>query len=342
MIFVAGGTGYLGTHLLYNLVQLGKPVRALYRDKEKLGYFMKFRKFYPEVTDSHLQNIEWVEGDILDYYRLSECLSGVIQVYNTAGLVSFYKEDKQKLFEINVEGTANLVNACLEHNVERLCHVSSIAAVGNAQDGEPVDESRLWNKNASPSPYSYSKFHGEMEVWRGTNEGLKAIIVNPSIIIGPGIWYGSWGGLFKQIYEGMNYYPTGSSGYIDVHDVVHAMVGLMNSEVTGERFILSAENLSHREVMDYLAEAMKKPFPLKPLTPIKVKIACQLEKIRSFLSHSKPRITRQSMRASTSVTSYSNRKISDTLSFNFTPVKESLSSSVSFYLAEKEVGNQAL
>ncbi len=336
MIFVAGGTGYLGSHLLFRLVQTGKPVRALYRDKEKLDHFLKFRKFYPEVTDRLLETIEWVKGDMLDYYTLSENLAGVTHVYNTAGLVSFHKEDRQELFRINVQGTANLVNACLEHHVERLCHVSSIAALGNMQDGEPVDENSLWSQNASPSPYSYSKFRGEMEVWRGINEGLHAIIVNPSIIIGPGIWYGSWKGIFKQVYEGLKYYPTGRSGYIDVHDVVRIMVHLAESEITGERFILSAENLAHKEVIDYLAVAMKKPLPEYPLTPVKMKIACQLEKIRSVFSRSRPRITRQSMRSSTSSVSYSNRKISAALSPDFTPVRNSLSASIRYFLAEKE------
>ena len=142
-------------------------------------------------------------------------------------MVSFHKEDKQKLLKINAQGTANIVNACLEHQIGRLCHVSSIAALGDSQDGEPIDESHLWSKSSSPSPYSFSKFRGEMEVWRGIHEGLQAVIVNPSIIIGPGMWYGSWAGIFKQIYKGLNYYPTGTSGYIDVqgccknHDQAH-------------------------------------------------------------------------------------------------------------------------
>ena len=336
MIFVAGGTGYLGSHLLYNLVQLGKPVRAIYRDKKKLDYFLKFRKFYPAVNDRMLDKIEWVKGDILDYYTLSEYLSGVSMVYNVAGIVSFHKEDKQKLLQINAQCTANLVNACLEGKIARLCHVSSIAAMGDSQDGEPIDESRLWSKNTSPSPYSFSKFRGEMEVWRGINEGLQAVIVNPSIIIGPGMWYGSWEGVFKQINSGLIYYPTGTSGYIDVQDVVRAMISLTESDVSGERFILSAENLAHKEVLDFLAEAMKKPIPVRPLTPYLIKIACHLEKIRSMFTGSRPRITRQSMKSSMAVTSYSNRKIVQALSLQFTPVREALSASIRFFLEEQE------
>jgi dihydroflavonol-4-reductase len=336
MIFVAGGTGYLGTHLLYNLVQLGKPVRALYRDRDRLEYFRKFKKFYPAVKDGMLDKIEWVKGDILDYYTLSECLAGVSIVYNVAGIVSFNKNDNRKLLEINAQGTANIVNACLEHQVSRLCHVSSIAALGDSPDEEPIDESRLWSKNTSPSPYSFSKFRGEMEVWRGINEGLQAVIVNPSIIVGPGMWYGSWESIFKQIQKGLNFYPAGSSGYVDVGDVTRAMISLAESEVCNERFILSAENLTHREVLDCLAEAMKKPLPSRPLGPFIIKIACHLEKMRSLFTGSQPRITRQSMKSSTAVTSYSNRKIVQALSFSFTPVRETLVSSVRLFLDEQE------
>jgi nucleoside-diphosphate-sugar epimerase len=340
MIFIAGGTGFLGSHLLYNLVQLGKPVRALYRNQEKLDFFRKFRKFYPAVNEEMLATIEWVKGDILDYYTLSDCMSGVSMVYNVTGIVSFHREDKRKMLEINALGTANIVNACLEYQVSRLCHVSSISALGDPRDGEPIDESRHWSKNTSPSPYSYSKFRGEMEVWRGINEGLQAVIVNPSIIIGPGMWYGSWEGIFKQVYRGLNYYPTGASGYIDVRDVVKIMISLTESDISGERYILSAENLAHQEVLDYLAEAMKRPLPARPLTPLLKRIACHAERLRSLFTGRQPRITRQSMKSSTAVTSYSSDKIMQALSPAFTPVKDTITASIGLYLDEQEGKSQ--
>jgi dihydroflavonol-4-reductase len=336
MVFTAGGTGYLGTHLLYSLVQRGMPVRALYRDKEKLDFFMRYRKFYPAVDDAMLDKIEWVQGDILDYSALSEYLSGVSTVYNVTGIVSFHKRDKQKMLLINAQGTANIVNACLEQQVHRLCHVSSISALGDSIDGEPIDESRLWSKSTSPSPYSYSKFRGEMEVWRGINEGLKAVIVNPSIIIGPGMWFGSWNGIFRQLYKGLGYYPTGSSGYVDVRDVVTLMINLSESEISGERFILSAENLAHRDVLDHLARGMKKPLPGRPLTLPIQKTACLLEDIRSALTGTPPRITRQSMKSSTAATSYSNLKITRALSFSFASIQDTLTAAARFYLDEQE------
>jgi nucleoside-diphosphate-sugar epimerase len=336
MIFVVGGTGYLGSHLLYNLVQRGNPVRAIYRDKQKLDFFRTFRKYYPEVNDAMMDSIEWVKGDILDYYTLSEYMAGASAVYNVSGIVSFHKEDKQKMLAINGQGTANVVNACLEHGIDRLCHVSSISALGDSQDGEPIDETRLWSKNTSPSPYSYSKFRGEMEVWRGINEGLQAVIVNPSIIVGPGMWHGSWKEIFRQVNGGLNYYPVGTSGYIDVQDVVRVMIILTDSDVSGERFILSAENLAHRKVLDFLAEGLKKPRPSRALTPQLIKIACRLEKIRSVLTGTRPRITRQSMKSSAAVTSYSNRKIVQAFPIRFTPLSESLAASIRIFLDEQE------
>jgi nucleoside-diphosphate-sugar epimerase len=311
-------------------------VRALYRDEEKIDFFKKFRKFYPAIRDEALGIIEWVKGDILDYYTLSGYLTGVTQAYHVAGMVSFHKEDRQRLFNINARGTANIVNACLEQKVSRLCHVSSIAALGNSEDGEPISESCLWNKNASASPYSYSKFRGEMEVWRGIYEGLPAVIVNPSVIVGDGMWYGTSAGIFKQIYNGLNYYPAGTSGYIDVRDVVRAMISLTESEISGERYILSAENLSHHEVLDSISAAMHKPLPAHALNPILIRTACYLERIRSLFTGSQSRITSQSMKSSTSVTSYSNHKIVQELAFTFTPVKDTLASAVHFFLDEQE------
>jgi len=335
MVFVAGGTGYLGSHLLYNLLLLGKPVRAIYRDKEKLDYFLKFRKFYPAVTDQELAKIEWVKGDILDYYTISEYLTGITQVYHVAGMVSFQREDKKRMFSINVEGTANIVNACLEKSISRLCYVSSISALGDSRDSELIDENHTWKKNSGASPYSYCKFRGEMEVWRGIHEGLQAVIVNPSVIIGPGMWFGSFAGIFEQIRKGLNYYPTGTTGFVDVSDVARIMIRLTESGISGERFILSAENLSLHDVLEYLARALKKTPPAHALTPLLIKAACQFEKIRSFFTGRIPRITRQSMRSSTAVTAYSNEKLLQTLSLKYTPVRESLASSVRYFLDEK-------
>jgi dihydroflavonol-4-reductase len=334
MIFVTGGTGFLGSHLLCNLAETGKPVRALYRDKKKIDLFRKFAAFYPPETRSKMENIEWVEGDVTDFSCLMEYLEGVSEVYHAAGFVSYNRKDRKKLFDINIRGTANMVNASMENHVSRFCHVSSIAALGESTDGEPVSENILWNRDDHANLYSLSKFHGEMEVWRGIHEGLPAVIVNPSVIVGPGMWYGLSADVFRQVAGGMKFYPTGSSGYVDVRDVAKAMIMLTNRAVTAERFIVSSENLKHREVLLYLSEAMHHPAPKYPLTPFLIRTACLLESGKALLTGNKPRITMDSMKTSVSETSYANEKLRNILSFNYIPIRETVRSSVSMFLNE--------
>jgi nucleoside-diphosphate-sugar epimerase len=324
MIFVTGATGFLGSHLLHDLVLGDKPVRALYRDKSKHGFVKKIFQYYHDDVEGLLNKIEWVQGDLMDYQGLTENLKGVDQVYHCAGLISFHVSDIPAMREINVEGTANLVNACLELNISRLCHVSSISALGISQEGALIDENLLWNQGSAASAYSVSKFRGEMEVWRGVYEGLRAVIVNPAVIIGPGMWHGSASGLFQQIDKGLKYYPPGATGYVDVRDVVKSMIRLTNSEISGERFIISAENKTHREILRQIAEGINRPVPDRPLTPWLSMFICNLEKLRSLITGKPVRITRTSVQIAEVIYSYTNQKITETLSFVFLPLHESI------------------
>jgi dihydroflavonol-4-reductase len=324
MIFITGATGFLGSHLLHDLVKSGQPVRALYRDSNKLAFVKRIFQYYQTDAGHLMDSIEWVQGDILDFKSMMDYMKGIDQVYHCAGIVSFQGSDKMKLMDINVIGTSNVVNACLELNIPRLCHVSSISALGISQDGELIDESRLWNQGTSASDYSVSKFRSEMEVWRGIHEGLNAVIVNPSVIIGPGMWHGSVSGLYQQIYRGLSYYPTGASGYVDVRDVVQTMIRLTNSALKGERYIISSENKTHREIINYLAEGIHRPFPTRRLSPFLMKVVSNMEKIRSLLTGKPLRITSASLKSATGIFSYSNRKIGETLSIDFIPIKESI------------------
>jgi nucleoside-diphosphate-sugar epimerase len=324
MIFVTGASGFLGSHLLHDLVVLERPVRALYRDREKLEHVRKIFSYYHADADKLMKRIDWVQGDILDYFTLVEFMKGIDQVYHCAGVVSFNNKDKKKLFDINVRGTANIVNACLEKRGIRLCHVSSIAALGDSQDGNPIDENNIWNHVSTGSPYSFSKFKGEMEVWRGIYEGLNAVIVNPSVIMGPGIWFGSGSELYHQIMRGLKYYPTGASGFVDVRDVVQVMIRLADSEISQERFIISSENRTHREIINLIAESIHRPLPFRPLTPFLSRLICQFEKIRFLLTGKPPRVSQSSMQSAAAITTYSNSKIVSTLAVRFIPIQEAV------------------
>jgi dihydroflavonol-4-reductase len=272
-----------------------------------------------------------VEGDLLDYPWLLEQLECVSRVYHAAGWVGFDPAARRHMMQVNVTGTANLINACLQRGNPRFCHVSSIAALGDAAEGGVVDETRLWVQGSVTSAYALSKFLGEMEAWRGFYEGLPVVIVNPSVITGPGMWEGAAGRLLHQIEKGLPYVPTGSSGYVDVRDVVQVMVDLMASPVSGERFIVSAENLPHREVIGYISERIGKPLPLKVLTPFLIHAGSAAERILAFILQRSPRFSKESLSISLSQSSYSNLKIREALSCSFIPVRESIQASLRNY-----------
>ncbi|NCB09315.1 MAG: NAD-dependent epimerase/dehydratase family protein, partial [Bacteroidia bacterium] len=140
IIFVTGGTGLVGAHLLYQLTAAGKKVKALKRKTSNLQQVLKVFSYYSENHTTLFDQIEWVNGDILDYYSLEEMLAGVTEIYHCAAIVSFDPKERAKMIANNVEGTANLVNAALENGVKKICHVSSVAALGQMSGGQPVTE----------------------------------------------------------------------------------------------------------------------------------------------------------------------------------------------------------
>jgi len=318
---------------LYELAARGHSLRALYHSPDKLDRVRKVFGFYCSDPDVLLKHIEWLQGDIRDTFFISDALQHITHVYHTAGLISFNEKDKRRLMEINVNGTSNLVNACLEQGVQKLCHVSSIASLGEAQPGEPITENMIWSPGSSASSYSVSKFKGEMEVWRGIHEGLNAVIVNPSVIVGPGMWFSQGASLLKQVRKGLVYFPAGAGGYVDVRDVAHAMVLLTESNATGERYTINSQNLSHREIINYMAEAMNKTLPSRRLTSLIIKLACSYEYMRALITGKSPRITLKTMDVASQTTSYSNQKI---LSFpiQFISIRESIQFAVELYLKE--------
>ncbi len=183
MIVVTGGTGLVGSHLLYELVLKGERIKALKRNSSNTGNTLRTFHYYSKDADKLFSLIDWVEGDILDLVSLEEAFEGASMVYHTAAFVSFVPSRKKKILNNNIQGTANVVNACLTKKVGKLCHVSSVSALGHAIDGLQTDEEMIWSPSKHRSYYSVSKFHSEMEVWRGIEEGLNSVIVNPSFIL---------------------------------------------------------------------------------------------------------------------------------------------------------------
>ena len=227
MIFVTGGTGLVGAHLLYELTLAGHNVKALKRKTSNLQQVVKTFSYYTQNPDELFARIEWVDGDILDYFAIENLLKGVTEIYHCAAIVSFDPKERKKMISNNVEGTANLVNAAIENGVKKFCHVSSVAALGLVENGAMITEETNWVPSKKVSGYSESKFFSEAEIWRGMEEGLDAVIVNPSIILGPANWDTGSAKMFKTVWDGMKFFTRGITGFIDVKDVVRAMILLM-------------------------------------------------------------------------------------------------------------------
>ena len=307
--FITGATGLVGTHLIKQLVKPGKKIKALYRT---------------EIPFSNT-NIEWIKGDIFDAVLLEEILSDVDEVYHCAGKVSFNPKDKKQLFKTNVEGTANIVNACLNTSVKKLLHVSSVSALGRIRENTTVNETMHWSEETSNSIYGESKYLAEMEVWRGIAEGLSAVIVNPTIILGAGDWNKGSSEIFKTIYNEFPYYSEGVTGFVDVNDVVTAMIALMNNDISAERFIISAENISYKELFYLIAEAFHKKPSRKKITPFMAAAVWRLEAMRSLFTGKAPFITKETARTALAKVYFDNNKLLQTLpGFRYTPLKDSI------------------
>ena len=259
MILLTGATGLLGSHIAYELLQQGKKIRALKRKDSNSTLTEKIFSFYTNEHIELLNAIEWVEGDVLDLGSLEDAMVGITHVYHCAAMVSFLPKERDKMMQVNIEGTANVVNTAMHAGVKKLCHISSIAALGSTIDGSMITEETWWKNNPSNSYYAISKYGAEREVWRAAEEGLNVVIVNPSFIIGPGDTSKSSSEAFGILRKGASWYTNGVNGYVDVRDVAHAAIKLIESDVLNQRFILNAANLSYRSFFDKVLVQLNKP-----------------------------------------------------------------------------------
>jgi dihydroflavonol-4-reductase len=325
MILVTGGTGLTGSHLLYELTRRGLSVRSTKRNGSSVEFVRRIFSIYTTNPNDLLKQIEWVDADLLNYSSLLEATTGVETVYHTGAVVSFNPKDAQTLEETNITGTANLIDACVQNSVKSLCHMSSVASLGEANEQGIIDELCIWAKNKGKSAYAKSKFFGEMEVWRGVEMGLRVVIVNPSVILGPGRWNTGSGQLFGRIAKGMPFYTEGVTGYVDVRDVVNAMILLTeNQEIRNERFILNSQNISYKETFSLIAKSVGKKPPQYQIRPWLVDIIYPIAKLMGTIFGKGASISRENLRSAFKTSNYSSQKIKEKTGFTFTPVSESI------------------
>lgn len=324
MILVTGGTGLVGAHLLYKLAHGKDKLKAIYRTQTSLEHTKNVFSCYTKDYESLFKNIEWVQADLTDIPALSEAFIGITHVYHCAALVSFQPNAYQALRKTNIEGTANIVNLCITNAVQKLCYVSSIATLGSTLNNSAVNEETDWNPEDDNSIYAITKYGAEMEVWRGTQEGLNAVVVNPGVILGPGIWNSGTGRLFKKADKGLNYYTAGTIALIDVNDVVSIMVTLMHSNINNERFILVAEHCTYKDFLQGLAKAVHAKPPTKQASSKMLNIAWRLDWVKSKLTGKPRQLTKQIAKSLDTTTQYNGDKLKTALNYKFKAVNETI------------------
>ncbi|MGW1454035.1 NAD-dependent epimerase/dehydratase family protein [Salegentibacter agarivorans] len=336
MILVTGGTGLVGSHLLLNLLKAGKKVRALHRKNSDLAAVEHVFNYYTSTDEakSLFQQIEWFEADITNVPQLNKAFENIKYVYHCAALVSFDPGDDKKLRKINIEGTANIVNLCVAFKIEKLCYVSSVAALGRSLNNKEITERVMWNPEEDHSDYAISKYGAEIETWRGSQEGVPTVIVKPGIIIGPGFWNEGTGQIFSKIDKGLNYHFPKIAGFVGVRDVVNVMQQLMEAEIKNEAYILVSENMSFKAVLEQTATELNKPAPKKALKKWMLWVGWILQKIGGFFGV-KRQITKNTVTTLFQHSKYSNKKIKESLGFEFIPMKKVIPETAKFYKEDK-------
>lgn len=331
MILLTGATGLLGSHIAYELLQQGKKIRALKRKDSNSVLTEKIFSFYTNEHIELLNAIEWVEGDVLDLGSLEDAMVGITHIYHCAAMVSFLPKEKDKMMQVNIEGTANVVNAAMHAGVKKLCHISSIAALGSTIDGNMITEETWWKNNPSNSYYAISKYGAEREVWRAAEEGLNVVIVNPSFIIGPGDTSKSSSEAFGILRKGASWYTNGVNGYVDVRDVAHAAIKLIKSDVLNQRFILNAANLSYRSFFDKVLVQLNKPKTKREAGKILLGFAWRIEKLLAAIAGRNPIITKEKVGYALQISQYDGSKIQKTINFNYRNIDTSIMEICKFY-----------
>jgi nucleoside-diphosphate-sugar epimerase len=332
VILVTGATGLIGSHLTAHLLMQGKDVLVLKRATSNTQNIEEALSFYTPDYTKEFGRLRFAEGDITDIFSITDSLENVEQVYHCAGLVSFEENRLKELLQVNAEGTANMVNACLEAGVKHFCHVSSIATMPNHDKKAIIDESVFWKSSPENGAYAISKYNGEREVWRAGEEGLTISIVNPSVVLGAGCWGQSSSRIIEECYKGTRFYTSGITGFVDVRDVVKCMYGLVEKNISGKRFVVSSANKSFKEIFDAFHTAFGNKLPGVEAGKWMLKTGAMLE--RMFMTH--PRITKSTIDAGLNKNYFSSDQIQKALNHAFIPIEQTIQ-----YVAEKYKDHRA-
>ncbi len=330
-ILITGATGFVGSYLTRFLVKKGYThIVCLKRPTSRMD-------LVAEVQDK----VTWAEGDILDVPFLENILRDhhIEQIYHCAAVVSFDPRDREEMYHINVVGTENVVNAALEVGIEKLIYTSSIAAIGRVEHQKWVRETNKWQRSPLNSHYAISKYQAEQEVWRGVAEGLTAAMVNPTVILGSQFWEQGTGRLFDQVGSGLRFYTEGSTGYVDVRDVVAFMVELMNSPIDSQRFILNGDNMMYKTMFEKIALILHKQPANIAVTPFLAALAWRVEWLKSKFTGKRPLITKETARTSATTFYFDNKKsLAAFPDFSYSDISATIEETAKQFLESQQIG----
>jgi len=334
MILVTGGTGLVGSHLLYQLAIQKEDVIAIRRKSSNMSAVKKVFSYYTDNFETLYSSIQWLEADINDIPALTKAFEGVTHVYHSAALISFDSSDYKLMRKINIEGTANIVNLCILNKTEKLCFVSSVATVGKPLSDKEITENCDWYPEESNYGYAITKYGAEIEVWRASQEGIDVVIVNPGVIFGSGFWQSGSGEMFSKIYKGFKFYTEGITGFVGVTDVVTIIIKLMKSNIKNERYILVSENDSFKNVFFAIADGLDRVKPSIRVSKLLSGLAWRIGWVLHKITGKKQLITKQSANSAHNKYIFSNKKIKDTLNFEFEPLKDTIQYTCKNFLSD--------
>lgn len=333
-ILVTGGTGLLGAHLLQQLTARGVAVRAIARQGASRRVVDKVFAAYSKNLEADRARVEWVTADITDYYSLEDVFGGIEKIFHVAGYVSFKKTDKRKLETVNIRGSANVVDAALHQGVRKVIYVSSVAALGRADLEDLITEETPWKNSPQNTHYAVTKQAGEREIWRGSEEGLDVLVVNPGLIVGYGDWDSGTGRIIKRIAEGQAFYTAGCNGWVDVRDTARAMIELDAAGVRNEKFILINENVPFDKAFARIAHHTGSKPPGIKAGPMLIRMAVFTEWLKHKLLGKEPLVTRETALTASLYSRYDNSKLGKHIPFAYTPFEETLEEVAKWYKTE--------
>lgn len=334
MIFITGGTGFVGSHLTYRLVSQGVAVRLLVRNRSKISQLAKVFNYYNDDIARYNSLIEYADGDVTDVYSIQDGLKhDTDYIFHCAGLVSFWKHDKLRLNEVNHSGTANVVNAAIEAGVKKLVYVSSIAALGDSVEKTISEKNHQYDVKPT-NYYGKSKHNGELEVWRASEEGLRVIIVNPTVIVGPGQWRDGSPKLFRSVWKGLPFYTNGSTGFTDVRYVVNCMVDLAFGSIENQQFIINNENLNYRQFFNLVADNLRVRRPRFEAQPWLMYFFASILGFFGKLAKINTGINRQLAQSALSVSNYDSSKLEQTIGKSAEPIENAVAFTATSFLKD--------